>query len=64
MVKNKKAQSLDYNKKRKLTKLNKDTNLGLGKVWSNRFKNIVIPKILPKTQFNRQTDINIVNEII
>ena len=62
-VKNKKTQSLDYNKKRKLTKLNKDTNLGNGKVWSNRFKNIILPKVLPKTQFNCQNDKNIIDEI-
>ena len=64
MIKNKKSQSIDYNKKRKLTKLNKDTNLGLGKVWANRFKSIIIPKILPKNQFNCQQEVNIVNEII
>ena len=62
-VKNKKVQSLDYNKKRKLTKLNKDTNLGNGKVWVNRLKEIVIPKVLPKTQFNCQKDLNIIDEI-
>ena len=50
-------------KKRKLTKLNKDTNLGNGKVWTNRLKKIVIPKILPKTQFNCQLDVNIIDEI-
>ena len=62
-VKNKKTNSTNYNKKRKLTKLNKDTNLGHGKVWSNRFKEIVIPKILPHTQFNCQKEINIIDEI-
>ena len=50
-------------KKRKLTKLNKDTNLGNGKVWTNRFKKVIIPKVLPKTQFNCQADINIIDEI-
>ena len=63
VVKNKKTHSIDYNKKRKLTKLNKDTNLGHGKVWTNRFKNIVITKVLHKTQFNCHSDINIINEI-
>ena len=62
-VKNKKTQSIEYDKKRKLTKLNKDTNLGNGKVWTNRLKSIVIPKILPKTQFNCQSDVNIIDEI-
>ena len=62
-IKNKKAQTLDHNKKRKLTKLNKDSNLGNGKVWTNRFKEIIIPKVLPRTQFNCQKDLNIINEI-
>ena len=59
IVKNKKNQSMEYEKKRKLTKVNKDINLGHGKVWTNRMKEIVLPKILPKTQFNCQKDINI-----
>ena len=63
-VKNKKLQSIGYNKKRKLTKLNKDTNLGHGKVWSNRFKDIIISKVLPNTQFNCQKSINIIDEIM
>ena len=62
-VKNKKTQSIEYDKKRKWTKLNKDINLGNGKVWTNRLKKIVIPKILPKTQFNCQSDVNIIDEI-
>ena len=62
-VENKKVQSIEYAKKRKLTKINKDTNLGNGKVWTNRFKRLIIPKILPKTQFNCQTDINIIDEV-
>ena len=63
IVKNKKNQSIEYEKKRKLTKVNKDINLGHGKVWTNRMKDIVLPKILPKTQFNCQKDINIIDEI-
>ena len=62
-VKNKKAQSTEYDKKRKLTKLNKDTNLGNGKVWVNRIKKIIIPKVLPRNQFNCQSGVNIVDEI-
>ena len=62
-VKNKKAQSDDYEKKRKLTKLNKDISVGNGKVWVNRLKNLIIPKILPKNQFNCQKEVNIVDEI-
>ena len=62
-IKNKKIQSNSYEKKRKLTKVNKESNLGNGKVWTNRFKKIIIPKILPKTQFNCQSDVNIVDEL-
>ena len=63
VVKNKKAQSIDYEKKRKLTKINKDSNVGNGKIWSNRLKTIILPKILPSNQFNCQSDVNIVDEI-
>ena len=63
VVKNKKSHSIEYDKKRKLTKVNKDSNMGNGKVWTNRMKDIVLPKILPKTQFNCQKDINIIDEI-
>ena len=62
-VKNKKIQSIEYDKKRKLTKLNKDTNLGNGKVWTNRAKKFLIPRVLPLTQFNCQANVNIVDEI-
>ena len=62
-IKNKKVQSNLYEKKRKLTKVNKESNLGNGKVWTNRFKKYIIPKVLPKTQFNCQDDINIIDEI-
>ena len=54
---------MEYDKKRKLTKLNKDTNLGNGKVWVNRIKKIILPKILPRNQFNCQSGVNIVDEI-
>ena len=62
-IKNKKGQSNLYEKKRKLTKVNKESNLGNGKVWTNRFKQIIIPKVLPKTQFNCQNEINIIDEL-
>ena len=62
-IKNKKTQSNLYEKKRKLTKINKESNLGNGKVWTNRFKQIIIPKVLPKTQFNCQSDVNIIDEL-
>ena len=63
VVKNKKCQSNLYEKKRKLTKINKDSNLGNGKVWTNRLKKIIIPKVLPQNQFNCQGDINIIDEV-
>ena len=46
-----------------MTKINKDTNLGNGKVWTNRFKEILLPKIPPNTQFNCQADVNIIDEV-
>ena len=61
-IKNKKNQSNLYEKKRKLTKVNKESNLH-GKVWTNRFKQIIIPKALPETQFNCQANVNIVDEL-
>ena len=61
-VKNKKTQSNLYEKKRKLTKVNKECNLN-AKVWTNRFKEIIIPKVLPKSQFNCQQDVNIIDEL-
>ena len=63
VVKNKNTHSIEYNKKRKLTKVNKDSNIGNGKVWTNRMKNVILPKILPKIQFNCQKDINITDEV-
>ena len=63
VVKNKNKQSIEYDKKRKLTKVNKDLNMGHGKVWTNRMKEVVLPKILPKTQFNCQKDRNITDEV-
>ena len=44
--------------------MNKESNLGNGKVWTNRLKHVVIPKVLPKVQFNCQDDINIIDELI
>ena len=49
VVKNKKSNTIEYKKKRKLTKVNKDSNLGNGKVWTNR---LILSKVLPKSQFN------------
>ena len=63
VVKNKNVQSMEYEKKRKLTKINKESNIGNGKVWTNRMKKIILPKILPKTQFNCQETVNIVDEV-
>ena len=61
-IKNKKRQSNLYEKKRKLTKVNKESNLN-SKVWTNRFKKIILSKVLPKTQYNCQEDINIIDEL-
>merc|ERR1711888_54938 len=63
VVKNKNTQSNEYEKKRKLTKINKDSNVGNGKVWTNRMKRIILPRILPKTQFNCEEYENIIDEI-
>ena len=63
VVKNKNTHSNEYEKKRKLTKINKDSNIGNGKVWTNRMKKIILPKILPETQFNCQQEVNIIDEI-
>ena len=63
VIKNKKSQSIEYDKKRKLTKINKDSNIGNGKVWTNRMREIVLPKILPINQFNCQKTVNIIDEI-
>ena len=63
VVKNKKTNTIEYKKKRKLTKVNKDSNLGLGKVWTKRLKKLVLPKVLPKTQFNCQDEVNIIDEL-
>ena len=58
---NKKTFSENYDGKRKLMVINKDINF-IGKVWSNRFMDSVLPKVLPKCQYNCQKDLNIVDE--
>ena len=58
---NKKRFSEEYDGKRKLTVINKDVNF-IGKIWTNRFKENVLTKVLPKTQYNCQEDINVVDE--
>ena len=58
---NKKRQTEEYTGKRKLTLVNKDINFA-GKLWTNRFRKYVLDKVLPKTQFNCQNDLNIVDE--
>ena len=49
VLKNKKGNSIEYSKKRKLTKMCKDVNL-LGKIWTNRCKSMILDKIVPKSQ--------------
>ena len=63
ILKNKKNNSIGYQSKRKLTKLNKDSNLGLGKVWVNRFMAVLSDKVIPETQFLCRLDNNIVDEL-
>ena len=58
---NKKRFSEEYDGKRKLTVINKDINF-IGKIWTNRFRQNVLTKVLPKTQYNCQEDINVVDE--
>ena len=58
---NKRRQTTKYEGKRKLTLNNKDVSL-VGKVWTNRFTRLILTKVLPKSQFICQEDINIVDE--
>ena len=62
VLKDKKGFSIDYNKKRKITKVNKDANLGLGKVWVRRFMSVLADLVIPKSQFLCRNDANIVDE--
>ena len=32
-------------------------------MWTNRLKKLILPKVLPKTQYNCQDDQNIINEV-
>lgn len=63
IFKNKKNNSMEYSKKRKLVKMNKDVNL-FAKVWSNRCRDIIIDKIIPKSQFACRNDVNISDELV
>ena len=63
VLKDKKGFSIDYNKKRKITKVNKDANLGLGKVWVRRFMSVLADLVIPKSQFLCRNDANIVDEL-
>ena len=47
---NKKKKMVEYVGKRKILKFNKDVNL-LGKIWTKRCTNIVLPQTLPRNQF-------------
>ena len=58
---NKKRFSKEYDGKRKLTVINKDINF-IGKFRTNSFRENVKTKVLPKTQYNCQEDINVVDE--
>ena len=63
VLKDKKGFSIDYCKKRKITKINKDANLGLGKVWVKRFMSVLSDLVIPKSQFLCRRDVNIVDEL-
>ena len=63
VLKDKNGFSIDYNKKRKITKINKDANLGLGKVWVSRFMSVLADYVIPKSQFLCRNDANIVDEL-
>ena len=63
VLKDKKGPSIDYNKKRKITKVNKDANLGLGKVWVKRFMTVLADSVIPKSQFLCRNDVNIIDEL-
>ena len=60
---NKKKATNIFSGKRKISKFNKDVNL-IGKIWSERFMSIVLPKTLPKTQFCCSSENNITKENI
>ena len=63
VLKDKKGFSIDYNQKRKITKINKDANLGLGRVWVSRFMSVLADSVIPKSQFLCRNDANIVDEL-
>ena len=62
VLKNKKGNSIEYSKKRKLTKMCKDVNL-LGKIWTNMCKSMILDKIVPKSQYVCRSDQTISDEI-
>ena len=59
---NKKLPSDEYNKKRKLTMVNKSENSLSGMVWTKRLKYYILPKVLPNFQYICQGNINITDE--
>ena len=63
VLKDKKGPSLEYESKRKITKVNKDANLGLGKVWVKRFMSVLADSVIPKSQYLCRNDVNIVDEL-
>ena len=50
IILNKKKITNEYGGKWKISKFNKDINL-MGKIWTMKFKDIVIPKTMTKNQF-------------
>ena len=52
---------MQFSGKRNLTINNKDINV-YGKIWSERFTNIILHRVLPDWQFNCHKDRNIIDE--
>ena len=59
---NKKLPSDIYEKKRKLTMVNKSENSLSGMIWTKRLKKFILPKVLPKFQYICQEDQNVTDE--
>ena len=59
---NKKLPSENYEKKRKLTMVNKSENSLSGMIWTKRLKKLILPKVLPKFQYICQEDQNVIDE--
>ena len=59
---NKKLPSSEYNKKRKLTMVNKAENSLSGMIWTKRLKKWILPNVLPSFQYICQDSQNVTDE--